>query len=134
MSARTRDRVLAIVLGLLLATAVGLEAQGRGNGHGKGHGNGGGGKGRGAKHERHVVTTDHAVVVTRDFLVERGYTVVRVERVGADRVVYYHRGNNGRGRGRGPLEKIVVRPSGDRVIFVDSDPGITVDLRVRLNL
>src|SRR6185369_3714319 len=53
-----------------------------------------------------------AVVVTREVLVKQGFEVLRVEHIGVTEVVYYRRGNMGRGRGRGPIEHMVVRPSG----------------------
>lgn len=56
------------------------------------------------------VTTDQAVVAARDVLTKNGYRVVRVERVNGTQVIWYRRGNNGNGKGQGPLEKMVVRP------------------------
>src|SRR5262245_16654435 len=63
------------------------------------------------------ITPTAAVVVTREVLVKQGFEVVRVEHVGVTEVVYYRRGNMGRGRGRGPVERMVVRPSGTVVVF-----------------
>ena len=101
---------------------------------GKGHGTEG-------KHvppghaKKKVVTADQAIVVTREVLVSHGYEIVRVETVQATRVVYYRRGNMGRGKGKGPIERIVIRPEPDRVIFVSPPPrGLMIDINVRLGM
>src|SRR5947199_2973400 len=51
-------------------------------------------QGKGPK--KYAVTTDQALVVTKDVLVKQGYEVVRVENRGRDYVVWYRRGNKGR--------------------------------------
>ena len=98
------------------------------------------GKGHGAKgvppgHAKKKVTADDAIVVTREVLAVHGYEVVRVEVVEATRVVYYRRGNMGKGKGKGPIEKIVIRPEPDRVVFVSQPPkAVMVNINVRLGL
>ena len=72
-------------------------------------------QGKGPKH--YAVTTDRAISVTRTVLVRQGYDVVRVERVGATQVVYYRAGNHGRGKGKGRLEKMVIRTVERRIVF-----------------
>src|SRR2546427_6344146 len=57
-------------------------------------------QGKGPK--KYAVSTDQALVVTKDVLVKQGYEVVRVENRGRDYVVWYRRGNKGRGKGKGP--------------------------------
>src|ERR1044072_7608597 len=57
------------------------------------------GRGHGPKKE-FAVAPDRAVSVTRDVLVHQGYEVVRIETVGNDQVVWYRRGNMGRGKTR----------------------------------
>jgi hypothetical protein len=85
--------------------------------------------------KKRVVTADQAILVTRDVLVSHGFEIVRVETVQATRVVYYRRGNMGRGKGKGPIEKIVIRPEPDRVVFVSAPPrGLMVDINVRLGM
>jgi hypothetical protein len=86
------------------------------------------------KYKHYVISSDRAVSVTRTVLVRRGYTVVRVDRMGATHVVYYRRGNMGRGRGKGPLQRMVIRTVRDRVIFEDAEPAVLVDIDVRLKL
>jgi hypothetical protein len=91
-------------------------------------------QGHGAKH--YEVTTDRAYVVTHDVLGRHGFEVVRIENVGDDRVIWYRRGNNGRGKGKGPLVKMIIRrvPAERRVVFVDAPSDVLVDIDVRLNL
>jgi hypothetical protein len=82
----------------------------------------------------YVVATDRAIVVTRDVLVHHGYQVVRVEDEGDSQVVWYRAGNQGRGKGKGKLEKVVIRRERDRVVFVDTPPVFLADIDVRLRL
>src|SRR6266540_5091604 len=92
-----------------------------------------GAQGRGPKKE-FAVAPDRAISVTREVLVRQGYEVVRIETVGNDQVIYYRRGNRGRGRGKGPLVKMIVRRVENRVIFVDTPDAILVDINIRLKL
>jgi hypothetical protein len=89
------------------------------------------GKGK-AKH--YVVSSDKAVNVGRTVLVERGYHIVRVERAGANRVIYFRRGNNGRGKGKGPIQRLVIRTVRDRVFFEEAEPSLLIDIDVKLKL
>ena len=113
--------------------AVALPAQGQGKGKGKG---------AEKKAEKAVVVTSkgevarkhvtmsQAVVVTRDVLVNNGYQIVNVVPSGTTQVIYYRRGNMGKGRGLGPVQKIYVVPSGDVVRFTSvPDPLLTTILR-----
>ena len=90
------------------------------------------GKGKGPKH--YTVTTDRAVSVTRTVLVRQGFEVVRITRVGATQVVYYRAGNHGRGKGKGPLEKMVIRTVDRRIVFEQAPPAVMVDIDVNLKL
>ena len=85
--------------------------------------------------KKRVVNADEAIVITREVLVSHGFEFVRVELVQGTRVVYYRRGNMGRGKGKGPIEKIVIRPEPDRIVFVSPPPrGLMVDINVRLGM
>jgi hypothetical protein len=86
------------------------------------------------KDKHYAVSTDRAVTVTRNVLVRQGYDVVRIERVGATQVVYYRAGNRGRGRGKGPVEKMVIRTVERRIVFENTPPAIMVDIDVNLKL
>jgi hypothetical protein len=112
----------------LFCPARGILAQG------KGHGNQGAHVPPGQAKKK-VVTGDQAIVATREVLVSHGYEIVRVETVRETRVVYYRRGNMGRGKGKGPIERIVIRPEPDRVVWVSPPPrGLMVDINVRLGM
>jgi hypothetical protein len=86
------------------------------------------------KHKHYIVSSDRAVSVTRTVLVQRGYVVVRVERLGPTHVVYYRRGNMGRGKGKGPIQRMVIRRMRDRVIFEETEPSVLVDIDLKLKL
>jgi hypothetical protein len=85
------------------------------------------------KYKHYAVTSDRAVTVTRTVLVQRGFRVVRIEQVGPARVVYYRRGHL-RGRGKGPIQRMVIRTIRDRVVFEDAEPDVLVDIDVKLKL
>ena len=86
------------------------------------------------KDKHYAVSNDRAVTVTRNVLVHQGYDVVRVERVGATQVVYYRAGNRGRGKGKGPLQKMVIRTVERRIVFENTPPAIMLDIDVNLKL
>jgi hypothetical protein len=56
----------------------------------------------------YVAPVDRVVVVTRDVLVTRGWTVFRVERAGPNRIVWARRGDD-------EVVRIFATPHGDRV-------------------
>jgi hypothetical protein len=72
--------------------------------------------------------------VTREVLVRQGYEVVRVENSGHDVVVWYRRGNRGRGKGKGPPVRMVIHRSQDRVVFLNTPSAILVDIDMKLKL
>ena len=86
------------------------------------------------KDKHYAVSNDRAVTVTRNVLVRQGYDVVRIERVGATQVVYYRAGNRGRGKGKGPLQKMVIRTVERRIVFENTPPAIMLDIDVNLKL
>lgn len=85
-------------------------------------------------HKKYKVSTDRAIVATREVLIRQGFEVIRIEEHDTDRIVWYRQGNRGRGKGKGPPLKLVIRRDVDRVIFVDTPPAILVDIDVRLRL
>jgi hypothetical protein len=89
-------------------------------------------QGKGPK--KYAVTTDRALVVSKEVLVKQGYEVVRVENSGRDYVVWYRRGNRGRGKGKGPPVKMVIHRTEDRVVFLSTPSAVLVDIDVRLKL
>ena len=103
-----------LILGLLMTAAPTAAAQG--------------------KPKHYAVTTDYAVVVTKNVLVRQGFDVIRVEKDGPTITVYYRRGNMGKGKGKGPPEKLVIRRLDEQIVFEETPPTILVDLDVRLKL
>ena len=90
-------------------------------------------QGHGPKKEV-AVAPNRAVSVTREVLVHQGYEVIRIETVGKDQVVYYRRGNMGKGKDKGPPLKMVIRHVENRVVFLDTPDAVLVDINVRLRL
>lgn len=119
-----RLQTIAVLLVTCLIPA-GLAAQERDRDRDRDHG---------PKH--YAVTTDRAYVVTHDVLGRHGFEVVKIENDGDDRVIWYRAGNHGRGRGKGPLQKMIIRriPAERRVLFVDAPSDVLVDIDVRLRL
>jgi hypothetical protein len=106
--------VVPIAFGLALATASPALAQGK------------------AKH--YAVSTDHAVVVTKEVLIRQGFEVVRVEKDGPVITMVYRRGNMGQGKGKGPPQRLVIKRVNERILFEQTPPAILVDIDVRLKL
>lgn len=79
-----------------------------------------------------MVTMDHATDVTREVLVNHGYKVVRVDEVNGTRVVYFRRGSHGRGHGLGPMERLIIRPDRERVVFDEAPKTVLLDINVKL--
>ena len=86
------------------------------------------------KEKGHDVSTHLALGVTKEVLTRQGYEVVRVEAVGADQVVYYRRGNMGNGKGKGPVERLVIRQVEQQVVFVDTPETILSAIVERIKL
>jgi len=107
-------RRLSLLLLLLLA-ATPLAAQGKGP-------------------KKYAVSNDRALVVTKEVLVKQGYEVVRVENSGRDYIVWYRRGNRGRGKGKGAPVRMVIHRTEDRVVFLSAPSAVLVDIDVRLKL
>lgn len=90
-------------------------------------------QGQGRKKE-FVVAPTRAMSVTREILVRQGYVIIRTEKVKDDQIVYYRRGNMGKGKGHGPPLKLIIRRVQNRVLFVDTPDAVLVDINVRLRL
>ena len=112
-----RSNSLQLMCGALLALSL-FAAPLAGQGNGK----------------RYAVSNDKAVTVTREVLVRRGFEVVKVETDGNTRTIYYRAGNQGRGKGKGKLERMIIRREKDRVLFVETPSAILVDIDLKLKL
>jgi hypothetical protein len=88
----------------------------------------------GGKDKQYAVSSHRAVTVTRTVLVQRGYHIVRVERIGATQVIYYRWGKKGHGKGKGPVQRMVIRTVRDRVVFEEAEPSVLVDIDLKLKL
>lgn len=86
------------------------------------------------KDKHYSVSSDKALNVTRSVLQRQGYEVVRVVHAEDAQVIYYRRGNNGRGKGKGPVERLVIRTVERRVVFEEAAPAILVDIEFNLKL
>src|SRR5947208_13914445 len=106
-------RTYALVIAALVVCATPLGAQGKGP-------------------KKYAVSTDRALIVTKEVLVKQGYEVVRVENSGRDYVVWSRRGNRRRGKGTGRPVKMVMHRTEDRVMFLSVRRAVLVDIDVRL--
>jgi hypothetical protein len=132
MRIRTLAVAASLAFGFGVVLAPSAYAQGHGHAYGHEHEHGDHDHHEPPGHaKRRVVTMDRATYVTRDVLVKRGYEVVRVERVHDVQVVYFRRRHKG---WKGRVEKMVIRPAPDRVIFESAPPKVLVDINVRLGL
>jgi hypothetical protein len=115
---RARRALFALTVAaaaLTVTTASSVEAQGNGK-------------------KRYAVTTDRALSATRIVLQRQGYEIVRVATSSDAQVVYYRRGNRGRGKGQGPMERMVIRTVERRIVFEEAPSAILVDLDFELKL
>ena len=89
---------------------------------------------QGKSKKGYEISPDRAVTVTREVLVKDGFNVVRIEKVGETQVVYYRRGNMGKGKGKGPIQKMIIRRVSNRIVFEDTPSDIMVNIQLRLKL
>lgn len=118
MSSPRRRLAAAFIALLALGTMAAAPAHGQGKGNGK----------------HYAVSSDRAMSVTRTVLERQGFDVVRVVRSNDAQVIYYRAGNHGRGRGKGPVERMVIRTVERRVVFEDTPSAILVDIDLDLKL
>ncbi len=121
---RALIRVLLLGTALMAVDYSSAEAQGRGRGRGQGP----------DKANKDVISFELAIGATRDVLGEKGFDVVRVEEDGDIQIVYYRRGNRGRGRGGGPVERLVIRRTDGRVQVEDAPDDIRVSIEIKLGI
>ena len=80
------------------------------------------------------VSVDVALEATKTTLVQEGYDVVKLESKDQYLIVHYRRGNMGKGKGKGPMEKLVIRRVKETVVFEEADPDLLVKIQVKLKL
>ncbi len=120
----TRALFRTLFIGIALVTVVltPAHAQSRGQGQNK------------AKKDKETVSIEIAITATRDVLREKGFDVVRIEQEDDFQIVYYRRGNRGRGRGGGPVERLVIRWTPERVEVRDAPDEIRIGIEVKLGI
>ena len=80
------------------------------------------------------ITADLALETTKTVLVAEGFDVVKLESQEDLLIVYYRRGNMGKGKGKGPMEKMVIRRSRDVIVIEEVEPTILLKIEVALEL
>lgn len=81
-----------------------------------------------------AVTLDFALSATRDVLVGQGYEVVSVETLADRQIITYRAGNQGRGRGKGPPMRMVIRRVENRIVLDDTPDELKLEIGVRLGI
>ncbi len=119
---RVLFRTLFIGIALVAVVLTPAYAQGRGRGQNK------------VKKDRETVSIEIALTATREVLTEKGFDVVRIEQEDDFQIVYYRRGNRGRGRGGGPVERLVIRWTPERVEVRDAPDEIRIGIEVKLGI
>ena len=120
----TRALFRTLFIGIALVTAVltPAHAQSRGQGQNK------------ARKDKETVSIEVAITATREVLTEKGFDVVRIEQEADFQIVYYRRGNRGRGRGGGPVERLVIWWTPERVEVRDAPDEIRIGIEVKLGI
>ncbi len=120
----TRALFRTLFIGIALVTVVltPAHAQGRGRGQNK------------VEKDKETVSIEIAITATRDVLREQGFDVVRIEQEDDFQIVYYRRGNRGRGRGGGPVERLVIRWTPERLEVRDAPDEIRIGIEVKLGI
>ncbi len=120
----TRALFRTLFIGIALVTVVLTPAHAQDRGRGQNR----------AKKEKDTVSIEIALTATREVLTERGFDVVRIEQEDDFQIVYYRRGNRGRGRGGGPVERLIIRWTPERVEVRDAPDEIRIGIEVKLGI
>jgi len=81
-----------------------------------------------------AVTLDVALSATKEILVKQGFEVVSVETLSDRQIVTYRAGNQGRGKGKGPPVRMVIRRVENRIVLDDAPEGLRVEIGIRLGI
>ena len=120
----TRALFRTLFIGIALGTVVLTPAYAQDRGRGQNR----------AKKEKATVSIEVAITATRDVLREQGFDIVRIEQEDDFQIVYYRRGNRGRGRGGGPVERLVIRWTPERVEVRDAPDEIRIGIEIKLGI
>ena len=120
----TRALFCTLFIGIALVTVIvtPAHAQSRGQSQNK------------AKKVKETVSIEVAITATREVLTAKGFDVVRIEQEADFQIVYYRRGNRGRGRGGGPVERLVIWWTPERVEVRDAPDEIRIGIEVKLGI
>jgi len=90
-------------------------------------------QGRG-KPKHYAVSSGRALDAARVVLERQGFEVVRVVHSSDAEVVYYRAGSKGKGHGKGPMERMVIRTVERRVVFEEVPDRLLLDIDLQLKL
>jgi hypothetical protein len=81
-----------------------------------------------------AVTLDVALSATKQVLVKQGFEVVSVETLSDRQIVTYRAGNQGRGKGKGPPVRMVIRRVENRIVLDDTPDELKLEIGVTLGI
>jgi len=81
-----------------------------------------------------TVTLDVALSATKEILVKQGFEVVSVETLSDRQIVTYRAGNQGKGRGKGPPVRMVIRRVENRIVLDDAPDALRIEIGVKLGI
>lgn len=81
-----------------------------------------------------AVTLDVALSATKQVLVKQGFEVVSVETLSDRQIVTYRAGNQGRGKGKGPPVRMVIRRVEDRIVLDEAPDDLRIEIGVTLGI
>jgi hypothetical protein len=81
-----------------------------------------------------TVTLDVALSATKQVLVKQGFEVVSVETFSDRQIVTYRAGNQGRGKGKGPPVRMVIRRVENRIVLDDAPDELKLEIGVTLGI
>ena len=81
-----------------------------------------------------TVTLDVALSATKQVLVKQGFEVVSVETLSDRQIVTYRAGNQGRGKGKGPPMRMVIRRVENRIVLDDAPDELKLEIGVTLGI
>ena len=116
MMSTTRNWPLIVMIGVLLAVLASPAAA------------------QGNSKKSFDVSVDVALEATKTTLVKEGFDVVKLESKDEYLIVHYRRGNMGKGKGKGPMQKLVIRRVKETVVFEEADPDLLIKIQVTLKL
>lgn len=81
-----------------------------------------------------TVTLGVALSATKDVLIKQGYEVVSVETLSDRQIITYRAGNQGKGRGKGPPMRMVIRRVENRIVLDDTPDALKLEIGIKLGI